>query len=303
MNALLGKVRRKLFRIYLNVLYGNISINDKELRSNWSFYRYLKKKYNSFISGLPTEQGVDIEKQKRNNIIWWCWLQGEEKAPELCKACLASLRKYLPDKEIRIVTLKNYDKYVSFPDYIIDKFQKGIISTTHFSDLLRLELLIKYGGIWIDSSVLCTGYDSKIFDNDFFVFTNRMKDDKAINCSSWFIIAGAGNQILVATRDLLMEYWRTHSILGNYYMLHICFKIACEKYPNIWKSVPTFSNVPPHQMQYILNKDYSINKFNKICSVSRIHKLSQKIPISNPKSVARFIIKEYLENDEDGNQK
>jgi hypothetical protein len=41
----------------------------------------------------------------------------------------------------------------------LEKYQKKIIDNTHFSDLLRLELLIKYGGTWIDASVLVTKYN------------------------------------------------------------------------------------------------------------------------------------------------
>ena len=32
----------------------------------------------------------------------------------------------------------------------------GQITKTHLSDLLRLELLIRYGGTWIDATVFCT---------------------------------------------------------------------------------------------------------------------------------------------------
>ena len=48
------------------------------------------------------------------------------------------------------------------PDYITDKWQRGIIGNAHFSDLLRLELLIEKGGYWIDATVLCT--DSKMLE-------------------------------------------------------------------------------------------------------------------------------------------
>ena len=37
-----------------------------------------------------------------------------------------------------------------------EKKKKGIISRTHYSDLLRLEILGNYGGIWLDSTFFCT---------------------------------------------------------------------------------------------------------------------------------------------------
>ena len=91
--------------------------------------------------------------------MWWCWFQGEENAPDLCKKCLESLRKYLKDREIIVITEKNMYDYIDFPDFIKEKYNKGIITRTHLSDLLRIQLLIKYGGTWIDSTVLFTGFN------------------------------------------------------------------------------------------------------------------------------------------------
>ena len=43
----------------------------------------------------------------------------------------------------------------------MEKWEKGRIPAAMFSDLLRVELLIKYGGTWIDSTVLCTGVNDE----------------------------------------------------------------------------------------------------------------------------------------------
>ena len=54
----------------------------------------------------------------------------------------------LPDEEnlknfnLVIITEENMLNYTSFPDYILDKYKRNIIDPTHFSDLIRLELLI-----------------------------------------------------------------------------------------------------------------------------------------------------------------
>ena len=52
------------------------------------------------------------------------------------------------------------------PEYIVKKWEKGRIPAALFSDLLRLELLIKYGGTWIDSTVLCTGVNENHNENE-----------------------------------------------------------------------------------------------------------------------------------------
>ena len=54
--------------------------------------------------------------------------------------------------------------------YSLEKNTSEIYEATHFSDLLRLELLIKYGGTWVDASVLITNYTKESFNKDLFFF-------------------------------------------------------------------------------------------------------------------------------------
>ena len=49
--------------------------------------------------------------------------------------------------------VKNLDKYIHLPNYILEKYKQGIITKPHFSDIIWIELLIKYGGTWVDASI------------------------------------------------------------------------------------------------------------------------------------------------------
>ena len=66
------------------------------------------------------------------------------------------------------LTKNNFKQYIELPDYIEKKFEKGKISMAHFSDLLRISLLAKWGGMWIDSTALCT-------DEDFFRYASKQR--------------------------------------------------------------------------------------------------------------------------------
>lgn len=80
-------------------------------------------------------------------ILFGCaGFQGMEHAPKMVQYCFESLKSNLRDKRIILITEDNYKEYVQFPTYILEKYEKGCFSKTHLSDLLRLELLIKYGG-------------------------------------------------------------------------------------------------------------------------------------------------------------
>ena len=83
-----------------------------------------------------------VEREHKNsNKIWICWFQGMDNAPELVKKCYQSVIKNNPDKDVTVITSENMSEYVQFPDFILDKWKKGIITHTHMTDLLRLSLI------------------------------------------------------------------------------------------------------------------------------------------------------------------
>ena len=210
-----------LIAALITIIY--IKINCHYYNKN-SYYKvdkirhnYLKKIFYYYVQELPNYNHTYIHHRK----IFWCWLQGEENAPKLYRACLDSLRKNIKNYEIIIITKENIKKYVKFPPYILEKYKNNQISNTHFSDLLRLELLIKYSGTWIDASVLLTKYDEVFFNGSLFFF--QAFNNKNIAGSNWFITSEKNNPILKSTRDLLYEYYRTNNNLYNYFIFHFFF--------------------------------------------------------------------------------
>ena len=276
-------INLKVSKIKINFSYWFHSDKLNEEQStkfeNWKTYCYLKHKYQKMLDEMPKKQGSGVQSNK----VWWCWFQGEENALPISKVCLASLRKHLNDRDIVIITEENMWKYIELPDYIKEKYKKGIISRTHFSDLLRLQLLITYGGTWIDSTVLCTGYTERtkeLFNKPLFLFSHWKRGDGSMVASSWFITAEKDNPILIATRDLLFEYWKKHNYLIHYFLFHLFFTMATEKYSEDWKNVKRFSNIPPHILQGEMFEKYSEERFEEIKKISDFHKLTQKVDLN-----------------------
>lgn len=231
----------------------------------------------NYYDKCKTDYTLEVNKPTKK--IFWCWLQGEDNAPQLCKKCLQSLRKYFHDYEIIIVTEANMFSIANIPNYIIDKYNKGIITRTHFSDILRTALIVEYGGVWIDSTVYCTGYNTPVFDYPMFVFQDwKFDQEQPTIASSWFISAFKGHPILRCTLDLLYNYWSNHNFLENYFLFHLFFKMATDRYPELWRRVPRFSNIPPHIMQFEMFDKYSDERFEQIKKMSDFHKLTYKHP-------------------------
>lgn len=245
--------------------------------NNWLAYTYVYEKYRKFLDALPIYKGSG----KTSRTFWWCWLQGIENAPPICKICLESLNRHYPDYAINIVSFKDINNgIVTFPKHIVDKFNAGKISPTQMSDILRLELLINYGGIWIDSCVLATGREPYYLHYPLFIFQGTWRNQPAHLGSSWFIVSESESPILKTTRDLLYKFWEEHDSINGalYFVFHLMFKLATEKYPNDWEKVPRFSNVPPHILQFEFFSKYTPERFEQIKSMSNFHKLTWKYP-------------------------
>lgn len=270
-------IRYTALRVWFTLTFKEQDSDLKKTNKNYVMYVYFKEKYKKFIKNYPVTYA---EKHEYSNIIWWCWLQGEENAPKLCQACLASLKRVMPDREIKIITNKNIYNYVDFPDFIKEKYRKGIISNAHFSDLLRLELLIKYGGMWIDATVFCTGRPDYALNTPLFMFKTNERNDPGITAQNWFISAEKDNSILKLTQTLLYDYWAKYNSAIHYFIFYFFLKIASEKYSKEWNEIPWFPDLPPHIMQRELNKAYNKARWEQLCRMSDLHKLSYKIEVT-----------------------
>lgn len=242
-------------------------------------YYNLKKKYSKLLIDDCQPKEIVPEKKLR---IWTCWFQGEENAPSLVKSCIDSMRKTFGIENVTVITDANFSDFVTLPDFILEKYRRKIISSAHFSDILRIELLYKYGGLWLDSTVFCTckNIPEYFFDSDLFVYQsiNLTRNDTSPNAmSSWLIKSNEKNPIICKTRELLFAYWYKEKEIINYYLLHIFFTFATEIYSDLWKKVPVFSNIPPHILQFEFFEKYDEKRFSEICNYSDFHKLNWKV--------------------------
>ena len=218
-------------------------------------------------------------------LIWWCWLQGKDQAPPVVQACYNSLRNNFPGYEIKVIDSVNWKEYVGLPGYIVKKWEKKRIPQALFSDLLRLQLLIKYGGLWIDSTVLCTGLNDsnvqeykKYLDADLFLFQYTPEGTaKHISISNWFISAHSNNVVLMTLRDLLFSYWKDYDCTLDYYIFHLFFTMAAEEYPEQVATMPYGDSVWSTTLMHHLGDTFNKEKWDKLVSKVSIHKLTYRL--------------------------
>lgn len=249
--------------------------------------------------------------------IWWCWLQGIEKAPEIATACYNSLKRNLLGYEIKVIDAENWKEYIELPEYIVKKWMKKQIPPALFSVLLRLQLLIKYGGTWIDSTVLCT-LDSvswtsqaaepsvkfqvscaqKYLDSDLFLFQYTPEGTtKDISISNWFISAHSNNEVLMTLRDMLFAYWKDYNCTLDYYIFHLFFSMVAKEYPEQITAMPYGYSMNSLVLLHHWGELFNQTRWEKLTGKVSFHKLAYRINnnvIKNKDNYYRYIIQTYI---------
>ncbi len=256
----------------------------------------LYKKYRKIIQNAD----YALERNKKAKIIWFCWLQGLENAPNLIKVNFSHLKIYFSDYKVQVITAENYADFTDIPFYIIQKWKRGVITHTHFSDILRTNLLILHGGIWIDATVFVTGkLPTDIANSPLFLFKTQKPGcaGKCITVSSWFIESVAQNPVLRLTQDLLFCYWKKQNSLCDYFLFHHFVEIALNHFSDLREEIPKYSNEPPHILLYELTKPFKKEKFESIVEKSFVHKLTTKLMDEEktlPNTVYSYILSEKM---------
>lgn len=206
-------------------------VRSRLIRKHEAVMCYLEKLMGDYVKSYDFCTSVPDVPEAMKNKIWMCWWQGIENAPEIVRACISSVQRHSADREVIIVTNDNVDKYVSFPQWMINKVDSGIVSRTHLSDLLRLSLLAQYGGIWLDATFYCCrDLDAEVYNSS--VFSIKRPDYlHGSIASGYFANYSLGcddenRRIFVAVRDFCLEYWRINDYLIDYLLTDYLIVLA-----------------------------------------------------------------------------
>lgn len=260
-------------------------------------FMYLLKPYKQFTSEIvPEVNDITPESEK----VFTIWFQGEDNAPDIVKACFRSMRSNLKQELIILDEHSIYD-WIQLPPHIIDKWKRGLITPTHFSDICRVELLYRHGGIWIDSTCFVTeAIPDNILNEEFFVYMAGTKLQRKFTfIQSCFIRARKAYPLLDIWRKLLYEYWRREDKLIDYYTLHLllCFAVKNNNQANLlFNKMPKIDQDPTHRLWYsgFKNAPFSPDKWKEATKGTFFQKTSYKDPsATNPLegSIAEYLIK------------
>lgn len=228
-----------------------------------------------------------IQNKNEEKRFFTLWFQGEEKAPALVKRCFGQMRKIYGQRVV-VITEETIKNYAEIPDYIYEKYKKGIISAAHFSDIVRTFVLLRNGGVWLDSTCFLTApIPDTIINSNLFFFQTPKCHVGGIVCSSWFIVAKANEEILKILSELLKSYWSYHNHLLDYLQYHLFVASIVRNIGDRcddWKNMPYYNNDTPHILGREMLTHYDRDRYNDILRQSFIHKLSnhyKEIPVNS----------------------
>ena len=157
-----------------------------------------------------------------------------------------------------------------------------MITNTHYSDIMRLQLLSEHGGTWIDSTVLCTDRRfAHVMELPLFVFCSNKKK---VSFSPWFIVSSSGNPVIMLTKELIFRYWQDYNYLMHYFLINMFFRMSANTFKEAWAEVPLIHNRPLVAMYYARHEEYSAERVDSFLKNSGFHKLTYKIEPDNPPS-------------------
>jgi hypothetical protein len=202
---------------------------------------WLTRKFHYFISGfsdISTVSTSDFSSDYIPPYIWVCWWDGIPDAPDIIKACFNSIQKNAGINRVQLITKDNFYNFCSIPGHILKKFDAGIISKTHFSDILRMALLTEHGGIWLDATILLTNVIQPINTSASFFTIKREYGGEFVSRQRWtgFCIGGNKNNMLFEfVKNFFFEYWKQYNILIDYFLIDYTIAVAYDSIPQIKK--------------------------------------------------------------------
>lgn len=269
-----------------------------------------RKKINTFNASFKAEAMPIIEKYRSytspsgaiGNRVWVFWYTGLDTAPAIVKKCIDEM-KNIEDIDLVILDKSNLDEYFIWDESIKDKFDRGLISVTFLTDVIRNQLMARYGGFWFDSTLL-------FFDKDFIKEHEKLsyyslKHSDYAACShfndgrwsSFLSGASKGHKLPSFTTDIFNWYFSIYNTLPDYFFIDYVYNTAYEEFSDIRAEIDALKaeNEDVFYSGRNIKKECSNSKWNKVITKNKVQKLIWKVPntdklLDNTKGLYRRVL-------------
>ena len=208
----------KLIIFILLFIFSIIALkkHSKQYRNKYQLKFNKNSKYFSFdINKIRNK--IKNKSQKIPKIIYLYWNDWKT-CPEIVYINIQIIKKNNPDYLLILVDNTNVNKLIDLSNLNLN--DKNLFTPPRFSDYVRIALIEKYGGVYVDASLiiwkklnLIIGKNDKciFFENKY----NRNKNNLALE--SWFIAAEPNNEFIKEIKNELFS-------INNYKNLKLYIK-------------------------------------------------------------------------------
>lgn len=259
---------------FLGSIFRIIKINSLsdyfQNKKNDLVISYLEKKYLYVFLKYQNIKDLSIANNYLTAPIWICWFDGIEFAPPLVKRCIESIYNHANGHPVNLITWDNISDYIDIPIYIQKKVLNKQMSYAHYADIVRIFLLEKYGGIWLDATIFCTQeLPDEYFRYDFFSCKSNVSSPGCISQNRWttFCIGGKKGHILFKVlKEFFLEYWKKEKHAIDYLFFDDAIDIAYRLIPKVQNDI---DSIPLNNIR----RDEMIGRFANIWNESSLNDL------------------------------
>lgn len=297
------------------IYYGRKILNKFDMISS-SKWKY--QKFYEYINSVLENDFKKIDIQFKNKQyeeselkipfkFWIMWWQGVDNAPELVKNNINRLTSLLGEENIHVITRYNFEDYTNISSGLKFKLKEKKISFTHWSDIVRFNILKNNGGYWIDSTVAMSETFKSFLETEpqkyFFSLSSSKEDYHYISYNQWttWLVGGIPHLELFEYidafynsyfryHDKVVDYFLLDDVISHYYVTHSKFRDICMNNQKEWKPYfwsnnfdITFNMEMIYLFEHELN--YSVQKMN--------YKFDQDL-LSDSKNLITYLIKNKL---------
>jgi hypothetical protein len=197
------------------------------------------------------------------NTIWAFW---DGDIPPQVHSCIDSWKRWNPSYMVVVLNKQNLQEYL--PDVDLVKMKHVNDAVQRFSDFVRIHIMAKYGGIWLDGSTICNqpldwihkiqkqkhvefiGYYTDMMTFDEYRDTSPVLENWTFACipDSTFATDWRDEMVKMTTYDQIKEYSRDvidnqgvnpQNIYGvpdiEYFAMHLAAQRLLQKQRNKYK--------------------------------------------------------------------
>lgn len=278
------------FSFFIAKILRRLPVSNRiKIAFNKKRHQVIERKLQSlFASSLELSRGTVNRGLNNLGPIWVFWWQGKNSMPKIVRQCYKSIQKNSGKRKVILVTKDNFLDYTDISSRIISLLESNRITFTHFSDILRFNLLKNNGGLWLDSTI----FVNKPISNKYFqrLFTCSGYDDEDlffVTKGKWcgFLIGGTKHSQLFEFMDIFFRrYWENNDKLIDYFLIDYALDFAWKhdisdfrKFTerHIHKDNPDLFTLAP-----LLNRKFDEKLWIEISKNTEMYKLSYKMRLS-----------------------